>query len=753
MADLTLNIISNMSGATAQVNQFTAAMNRATSAVSGTGTAVVKTGAAVKSTGRSIQILGDHANKTAGFFAKFSKSLGRIAFYRAIRSAIRYVTEGFKQGLEAAYNWSKTQGGESARLAAAMDSLSAASGRMKLQLGAAFGGLIVAIEPILTKIINLVTAAADAITRLFALFNGQSQYKKAVGGFGKVGGAAGGAAKQIKGLLAAWDELTIIGKETGGGGGGGGSNGYTGDYVWADAKSDLFDALKSDNWTAIGTWIANGISKITSGLNDILDKVREFKLGVKLGQLINGLFADPTIWGDLGRTLGKLQGIVIEAIVDALRTINWDNVILSLGSFGVGLAEGLLGVLKDTFAEGTWLDNVFEDAFKGAQIVSYVLDSESWQEAFDKIETIYGDSWKRIKKFWDGVSLGFKKVKNVVKTLFNDIRITVLTNLKKIVDTLKDNTLSGVLDKLGIDFLGLSAASDSLNDSLKDAQTESRYLAEEYKGLQRQAKEAAKATDNVKGSLDEVNGTVAHAEVSVGTQVDEQIETNDLFKDRPFSHGKVISDGTAHLNVGFSGKAESKLTITDMFKNSSGITQASNGLSTPLNVDPKLGSTENAVKSIADLVKDRTVSVTPKLTTSNLSLSASINNLSSLTTQVKNALKTSIQVKVTGAGGVSSVTLSTKAAGGFVDSGQLFVAREAGPELVGSIGGKTAVANNDQIVAGIENGVRSAQSEQNALLQQQNSILRQLLQKEFTLSPSVALGQVVARSNTLYGRA
>nr|DAZ46769.1 MAG TPA: minor tail protein [Caudoviricetes sp.] len=44
--------------------------------------------------------------------------------------------------------------------------------------------------------------------------------------------------------------------------------------------------------------------------------------------------------------------------------------------------------------------------------------------------------------------------------------------------------------------------------------------------------------------------------------------------------------------------------------------------------------------------------------------------------------------------------------GGFVDQGQLFIAREAGAEMVGSIGRRTAVANNDQIVEGITNGVR-----------------------------------------------
>jgi len=46
--------------------------------------------------------------------------------------------------------------------------------------------------------------------------------------------------------------------------------------------------------------------------------------------------------------------------------------------------------------------------------------------------------------------------------------------------------------------------------------------------------------------------------------------------------------------------------------------------------------------------------------------------------------------------------------GGFVGAGQMFIAREAGPELVGNIGGRTAVANNDQIVEGIAAGVYRA---------------------------------------------
>lgn len=46
--------------------------------------------------------------------------------------------------------------------------------------------------------------------------------------------------------------------------------------------------------------------------------------------------------------------------------------------------------------------------------------------------------------------------------------------------------------------------------------------------------------------------------------------------------------------------------------------------------------------------------------------------------------------------------------GGFPNEGQLFIAREAGAEMVGAMGRRTAVANNDQIVEGISAGVSVA---------------------------------------------
>ena len=66
--------------------------------------------------------------------------------------------------------------------------------------------------------------------------------------------------------------------------------------------------------------------------------------------------------------------------------------------------------------------------------------------------------------------------------------------------------------------------------------------------------------------------------------------------------------------------------------------------------------------------------------------------------------------------------------GGFPEDGFFFANHN---ELVGQFSnGKTAVANNEQIVSGIQNGVYGAMSESNALLMEQNALLQAILEKE-----------------------
>lgn len=100
-------------------------------------------------------------------------------------------------------------------------------------------------------------------------------------------------------------------------------------------------------------------------------------------------------------------------------------------------------------------------------------------------------------------------------------------------------------------------------------------------------------------------------------------------------------------------------------------------------------------------------------------------------------------------------TIPLLAEGGFPQTGQLFIANEAGPELVGQMGGRTAVANNAQIIQGIALGISDA----NEQLERQNEeiirLLRQLNAKELKaeITPSAALGRVNKKSEQMYVKA
>ena len=102
-----------------------------------------------------------------------------------------------------------------------------------------------------------------------------------------------------------------------------------------------------------------------------------------------------------------------------------------------------------------------------------------------------------------------------------------------------------------------------------------------------------------------------------------------------------------------------------------------------------------------------------------------------------------IKGTVSASGGTASIKFRAYAGGGMPSVGEMFVARENGPELVGTIGNRSAVANNDQIVESVSQGVYAANSEQNNLLREQNNLLRKLVEKDPTIRAVISTSEVV----------
>lgn len=73
---------------------------------------------------------------------------------------------------------------------------------------------------------------------------------------------------------------------------------------------------------------------------------------------------------------------------------------------------------------------------------------------------------------------------------------------------------------------------------------------------------------------------------------------------------------------------------------------------------------------------------------------------SKIKSSMKSNLGTTIQIK-DGGSTLKTFSLKAYASGGFPSMGEIFIAGEAGPEWVSTMGGQTAVANNDQMTTGI----------------------------------------------------
>lgn len=94
------------------------------------------------------------------------------------------------------------------------------------------------------------------------------------------------------------------------------------------------------------------------------------------------------------------------------------------------------------------------------------------------------------------------------------------------------------------------------------------------------------------------------------------------------------------------------------------------------------------------------------------------------------------------ASGIGQIKLSDfiprMADGGILRDGQMFIAREKGPELVGNYGNKTTVMNNNQIVQSVSSGVEAAFERQNArtnaLLEEIAEYQKMLLDKDTTVN-------------------
>lgn len=765
-----------------------------------------KAAAANEKLAESNEKVSKSTRKSSGNTKNFASNIMRIAKNMAIRAALRAVANAIKESVTNLYEWSKLQkDSQGKKFAESMDSIKNSAAQLKNQFAGMAAPLINAFAPALVFVMNLLVKFLEVCSKVIATITGHGFYY-AANAIDAVGDSASGAGKAAKGMLAAFDELNVIGS-SGGSGGGSGTN-YGSMFSQVPLEGD-----------GVLDWLGNSV-KAFETLKDTIGELGdnfESLTGNENFKWLIGVIADATIATTL-QVISDTLGIISDAIgfIDKIFEGDFVGAFEDLFSFLKGITfdpwiqtvdtltmtiDGLFGTdwnskvkeFKKAFDETT-LEDIF-NAFSGLAVdvgewfggivesVEEWWNNIDWKETSKAIGRWIGNAIKGVADFvtvdipnffgdvgewFNGVREGFEGLdwseigESIVEWIAQALKDAVgfCKDIGEFCSELWEGIKEGVKTAIG----AVSNIASWCKENLLDPFVEG--LKEAF-GISSPAKEMEEPGDYIgQGILEGIKKPFK----SIGTWIQNNImgPIQNWFKGKSFNIGDFftgLSNKKVTLQADVQGTGITKLssvqklssvwediktktsTLTAEVRDNtsskiSGIREAFKLKSESIKL-----SVSASVSGAFNTVKDFLANTWNKITQSkNLSVSASLSNsLSSAWNKMARGWNSATLLS-------KIVTLPYLASGGFVDQGQLFIAREAGPELVGSMGGHTAVANNDQIVAGISNGVARANSEQNELLRQQNGILMQLLQKELVISPSAALGQVNARSAILYGR-
>ena len=260
----------------------------------------------------------------------------------------------------------------------------AALGRLKGVLLTAFQPIYDVVVPALVTLMNVLSSVIAAISRftsaLFGRTAKQSQTNaKALYGQAKATEAAGSAAEEAAGSLAAFDEINTIQTENagGGGGGGGGGAGEAGAPEFDfDYGEEAFQSWGEAFNAFLGNILENGIPRLREGLLNFADwlngfsqklydmftfpgvKEKVIQIGQDLANALNDM-VNRIDWNLLGMALGAGLNLAILGIVSFLYTFDWINLGMKLAA----LINGMVSQI-DWYAVGKLLWSGFKIAIE-----------------------------------------------------------------------------------------------------------------------------------------------------------------------------------------------------------------------------------------------------------------------------------------------------------------------------------------------------------------------------------------------------
>lgn len=277
--------------------------------------------------------------KKANSLTKLMKAVGRIAIYRAIRSAIKQITQALSETIDGIVKYNK-------ELQGTMSSLQSSLAKLKTSAGVGLYQVLIMIEPIIVSISNGVVELANSLSKVTANLRGVAEYTKINTEYMKEYQSA------TQGALLSFDTFNTLGSNQGI------------DYSkMLDTGTDALDETKFSQMDKT----LKVLVETLKGLWEIVKQLLE-AVGPSLIEVVNDLL--PAVL-DAVRSIVNLVDLLVDVFGDAINaTTDFIVVVVQSLSGAIQLISGLLKVLTGDF-DGAW-----EDISKGfTKMISGIVNS------------------------------------------------------------------------------------------------------------------------------------------------------------------------------------------------------------------------------------------------------------------------------------------------------------------------------------------------------------------------------------------
>lgn len=638
-------------------------------------------------TKKSAQGMGGQMRGLGGIF----RTLGMTARFMFASFVIRGALNGAKEGLQNLAQYSNTT---NASLSMLMSSLT----QLKNSLATAFAPILNVIAPILNTLIQMIIKAVNAIGMLFSALTGKGVFTKAKkvnqDYAASLGGATGGlndnaksadkankANQKLQRTLLGFDQINKLddhsqddsaSSPSAGGGVGGLTPGDMFEDVGIpqsikDFAEKLKDAWRKADFTEIGEIVGNKLNEALEKIPWTKIRERSRKIAKSIATFLNGFIAT-TDWNLVGSTLGNGINTVIDFAYTLVKTFDWKK-------FGQAIADFLNGGVK-TIEWGKFGTTV-SDLVKG------LLDS--------LIQAIDNTDWVQI-----GYAIG-KLLSSIDWIGIICKGLTALLKFGQAVFKIIQGAIESVDWKEAVQYLA---------DTLEEFFTTFDWISF-FKSFGELVGAGVKALFDI--------GEV------IGRAISEAIDSaKGYFKEKIEECGGNIVEGILKgiwdAIVGIKEWiVKNVLTpFIDGFKEAFGIHSPSTVMAEQggyvisgllKGLKDNFGDVINWVKQIPGKI---TEAIGNLWDIGKKAISSLIDGFTSLKIPTPH-FEANGNLKIAGVSTpIPKLEVKWYADGGFPASGEMFMARESGPELVGRMGNHSAVANNAQIVDGIKAGVKDA---------------------------------------------